>query len=170
MDASLHAAHGRRQRRALTAPMAVGYQLLHLMEELGLRAIVVADDLGRPLVQAGDRAITSILADTAMWSAYATHGVDALMVRRLRTWYPDILPTHVAAMPLGIAGATVLAVGTHATSRDAVDRAREGIARICRATAGIGPQLFDDAPAAKRAPTSPPAPWREDGVLWLVRR
>jgi len=155
----------RRNRRAHTAPMAVGYQLLHLVNELSLRAIVIADDVGVPLAHAGDRDLSAMLADSAMWSGFASTSVDDMTLARIQQRYPDIELEHVASGTLG--GTTVLAVGTHATSRTAIGRALEGIARICAATADTGP-VFLAPKDCTSSPQRAPAADRENGVLWAI--
>ncbi len=157
----------RRQRRAHTAPMAIGYQLLHLVEQLSLRAIVVADDVGLALAHAGDRNLSAMLADSGMWAGFASTSVDDMTLARIQQRYPDVELEHVASGSLGAGATTVLAVGTPATSRTAVRRALAGITRICAATTETGP-VFLDPEDCTATPPSAPAPDREHGVRWAI--
>ena len=124
----------RRRRRAQTAPMAVGYQLMHLVEQNALRAIVIADDVGMPLAHAGDAELSVLLAESAMWSGFATAAIDEMTLERIQQRYPEIDVGDVASQALGRAGVQVLAIGAEGTAVDAVRHAREGIARICGTT------------------------------------
>ena len=157
----------RRQRRAHTAPMAVGYQLLHLVRQLSLRAIVVADDVGVALAHAGDHDLSAMLADSAMWSGFATTSVDEMTLVRIQQRYPDIELEHVASGSLGAGATTVLAVGTQATSRAAVRRAVDGIERICSTTGDTGPIFLHPAVCIADMPTGP-VKVREHGVRWAI--
>jgi len=156
----------RRRRRAHTAPMAVGYQLLNLVEEQTLRAIVIADDVGIPLAYAGDPALSALLAESAMWAEFAMTSVDDVTLPRIQHVYPDIESHHVAAQSIGRDGVQVLAVGTEEAPREAVSHAREGIARIC-GDANVGPE-FLDAESCESGPVPAPVVEREHGVRWLI--
>jgi|GEM_PF-4446144 len=167
----------RRQRRATTAPMAVGYQLLHLTRELPVGAIVVADDFGHPLAHAGDPELATILAESAMWSPFVADSgdaVDDLTLRRIQARYPEVEGRHVASLEIetpDARGARVLAIGDEAIN--AVKRAVAGIARITSGTAdndNAGPAFFDPAapmPTKVQGPMSP-ASLREVGVRWVI--
>lgn len=159
--------HSRRTRRAHTAPMAVGYQLLHLVEQLSLRAIVVADDVGVVLARAGDRELSAMLADSAMWAGFASTSIDEMTLVRIQHRFPDVEIEHVASEPLGTGGVIVLAVGTLETSRSAVRRAVEGIARIC-ATTNAGPMFLAPETCANVNATVERPVSRENGVLWAI--
>ncbi len=147
--------------------MAVGYQLLHLVEQLSLRAIVIADDVGIALAHAGDRDLSGMLADSAMWSEFASTSIDDMTLVQIQQRYPDIELEHVASGSLGTEGTTVLAVGTHTTSRAAIRRALDGIARICATTTDSGPVFLAPEDCAA-SPPSAPATARENGVLWAI--
>ncbi len=169
----------RRQRRAATAPMAVGYQLLHLIGELPVGAIVVADDFGHPLAHAGDAELATILAESVMWSPFCDQdnagasGVDELTLRRIQARYPEVEGRHVVSFAIDTAdarGARVVAVGDAA--RAAVTRATVGIARICAEAANDNTRVsfFDpSAPVPERlsGPVTP-ASDKEVGVRWVI--
>lgn len=157
----------RRHRRAHTAPMAIGYQLLHLVEQFSLRAIVIADDVGVALAHAGDHDLSAMLAHSAMWTGFASTSVDDMTLARIQERYPDVELEHVASGSLGAGATTVLAVGTHATSRAAIRRALDAIARICAATVDTGPAFLapeDSVPSVPMAPATD----RENGVRWAI--
>ena len=157
--------------------MAVGYQLLHLLRELPVGAIVVADDFGHPLAHAGDPELATILAESAMWSPFVEEKgdcVDELTLRRIQSRYPEVEGRHVASRPIetdDARGARVIAVGDEAVA--AVDRAIAGIARITSGDASndnTSPKFFDPTapmPTSVRGPVSP-ACMREVGVRWVI--
>ncbi len=157
----------RRRRRAHTAPMAVGYQLLHLTEQLGLEAIVVADDVGHVLAYAGNRHMASLLADSVMWRAFSTQAIDDLTLARIRQHYPYVDLEHVACESVGTAGVCIVAVSPSWACRAAVERARVGIERICASTDGTGPAFLDPAACVSPPVQQPSAP-REHGVRWAI--
>jgi|GEM_PF-4081930 len=88
----------RRRNRSSLHREAVGHQLNHVAETLQLDAIVLADDLGRPLAHAGDPQLASMLAELALWSAPAADELDeatsrasapCIRIWRTATWWPS---------------------------------------------------------------------------------
>jgi hypothetical protein len=156
----------RRRRRADSAPVAVGHQLLHLQRERDLRAIVLADDVGVPLAQAGDASLSALLAESAMWSDFACSSVDPMTLERIQQRYPDIDSSHVAATPIGGAGVQILAIGAGDYASQAGRRAHAGISRICTRTDDGSAFLRDVAPA--KAPRIADPRERAHSVRWLL--
>lgn len=121
----------RRQRRAEPGPEAVRFQLQQVAEGLSLDAIVLADDLGRVLAQAGNPQLSHLLADAAMWSM---QGVDDFTIERVQHRYPDIEPGDLVAESVAVPGADgtrLIAAGKSFALRVGVEHAIEGIRRIC---------------------------------------
>jgi hypothetical protein len=147
--------------------MAVGYQLLHLVEELSLRALVVADDVGISLAHAGDADLCKLLADSAMWSGFSATTVDDITLARIQQRFPDVESDHVASITIGGGAVSVWGVGSSTAPRDAVRHAAEGIARICAGEANVGP-VFLEPKSCAPAPAPAPVVTREHGVRWLI--
>jgi hypothetical protein len=148
----------RRRRRAADAEAAVLLQLEHVRAELALDAMVLADELGLPLAAAGDAELAGVLADAAMWAAFADAAADALTLARLRELRSEIEPEHIARFAVSLVpgvDAHLLAVGASPARRAAVERAAAGIERI------VGRAR---PPALGAVPLAP----REHGVRWVI--
>jgi hypothetical protein len=121
----------RRRHRGKSPQEAVECQLHRVAEGLSLDAIVLADDLGRILVRAGNPVLAGLLAGSAMWSAT---GIDALTVDQVRHRYPQIDVDDMVSEPVfvpGADGARLIAAGKTIGLHAAVDHAITGIMRIC---------------------------------------
>ena len=166
MGIMLNSSEGcRRARRAEVPRQAMRYQLLQIVEELGLEAMVLADDLGRLLVQAGDPALGQVLAESAMWFEFAEGGeADELTVRRLQQLRPELQQRHVVARPVAVevgGAAHVIGVGASELRVGGVERAARGIARICDVPQPV-------VTAAVVAAQAQAGQRRQSGVRWLI--
>ena len=124
----------RRRNRSLLHREAVGHQLSHVAETLSLDAIVLADDLGRPLAHAGDAELSGLLAESAMWTMPDDDSLDEATMARIRVLYPDLENRHFVTRPIalnGEFGTRVIAAGKSFARRIGVDQAALGIERIC---------------------------------------
>jgi hypothetical protein len=123
----------------------VRYQLLQVAEGLSLDAIVLADDLGRVLAQAGNPQLSNLLADSAMWS---TQGMDEFTVEQVQDRYPDIarddLVSEIVKVP-GADGTRLIAAGKSFALRVGVEHAISGIRRICTSWEEQSEAWQDDA-------------------------
>ena len=157
----------RRLRRSESRHEAIGHHLCSVREEYELDAIVVADDMGRPLVQVGDAKLSQLLADSVMWS---TDGVDAWTLHEIRNCYPDLDEQSIVSRGVAVPGATgvrVVGAGRSRSRHQALDHAAAGVDRICgSANAPL------EHPAASNETVRPndmmkPKP-RETGVRWRI--
>lgn len=159
----------RRRNRSSLHREAVGHQLNHVAETLQLDAIVLADDLGRPLAHAGDPQLASMLAELALWSAPAADELDEATLTRIRALYPDLENRHVVAKRIALTGARgtrVIAAGRSFARGIGVDQAVNGIRRICEdAGQDVFAQIRSTAPAYTGVPRQRR---REGGVRWLI--
>lgn len=159
----------RRRNRSSLHREAVAHQLSHVAATLGLDAIVLADDLGRPLAHAGDPQLASLMAELALWSEPGADALDESTLARIGALYPDLEHRHVVARRIaltGACGARVIAAGKSFARGIGVDQAVSGIRRICE---DADPSVF-----ATARPTAPAYSGvshqrrRERGVRWLI--
>ena len=126
----------RRRRRGRTAQEALTYQLLHVAEVLGLDAIVIADELGMPVAQAGDPEVSNILANSAMWAQFTNDDIDDISFEALSGQMPEVQKFHVVSIPINlphVEGTSRLLLVGHSDGRSAgAEHAARGIGRICR--------------------------------------
>ena len=124
----------RRRRRAKTPTEAMTFQLRHVADILSLDAIVLADDLGMPIASAGDPAITRMLADSAMWSAFSEDAVDEVSLETLRESRPDVEREHLSCRTVSIESQkfSLLACGRSTGRHIGMEHAATGVERIAR--------------------------------------
>ncbi len=162
----------RRQRRAEPGPAAVRYQLQQVAEGLSLDAIVLADDLGRVLAQAGNPRLSHLLADAAMW---AMQGVDDFTIERVQHNYPDIEPNDLVAESVAVPGADgtrLIAAGKSFALRVGVEHAIAGIRRICTSWKAKAPTwqatVQSDEPADRQMASDGAIDDHGSGVRWAL--
>ncbi|MBH22965.1 MAG: hypothetical protein CMH57_00630 [Myxococcales bacterium] len=127
----------RAQTRSQIAPEAMQLQLERVARVLDLEAIVLADDLGYPVVKAGDPDLADVLASAAMWSSHrrrAGCNVDPLIFEQLKALAPHLTEQDVVSCPLdlpGLGSATrLLAIGTSPARMVGLLYAASGLDRI----------------------------------------
>ena len=124
----------RRKRRSEDPVEAVDLQLEAAARDLQLEALVLADDVGRPLAQAGERSVTDVLASLAMWAEFNGGRVDELTLATLRTYDPTVDPGHVATHEVSVGGGAerlrLVALGRSLVRSMQLSRAASGVARI----------------------------------------
>jgi len=134
MDAESQEQAERRLRRSTDRDEALGLQIAHVMDILGYDAIVLADDLGFPVAQAGDPELADLLAQSAMWTDRHGPAVDGFVYNQVKQRYPDYEQHDVVSAVLDLPGmpsfCRVTAAG-HSTVRSVgVQHAVDGIRRI----------------------------------------
>ncbi len=124
----------RRSQRSPDARAALQLQLEHVARIVEFDAVVLADDLGRPIVAAGDPEMSSWLADAAMWcDMYGASG-DPLLRERVEALDGDERAMYTAQCEVGGNGLLhLLALGRSAVGDIALLHAARGIERICSA-------------------------------------
>ncbi len=114
--------------------MAMDFQLKAVAARLGLKAIVLADDMGSPLAYAGDPGLAGILAQASMWTEARANGVDWMTRRWIEVVEPSVRDSQIFSALIPRRGSTdywrVLAIGQTPETTDAVHRAIDGIERI----------------------------------------
>jgi len=169
MQSEATPARCRRRNRSSLHRLAVAHQLAHVAETLSLDAIVLADDLGRPLAHAGNPELSSLLAEMAMWSMPSEDELDESTLRRVRALYPDLESRHFVARRIylnGAIGTRIIAAGKSLARQVGVDQAVRGVERICD---DAKEHLFDQARTNAQAYTGVPRQRRrESGVRWLL--
>ena len=122
----------RRTRRSGERNEAMLLQLEHVREVLGFDALVVADDLGFPIVSAGDARLCLALADSAMWHDASGGAVDELTLETLQEVREDIIAAdvHFERLEFPDAVLTFLGVGRSMASFAGFEHAAVGLSRI----------------------------------------
>lgn len=133
MDTDMNQPNRRRHRSRDTGE-ALGLQIAHVMEILGFDAIVLADDLGFPVVQAGDPQLADLLAQSAMWTDRHGPPLDTFVFGQVRQRYPDYEAHDVVSEVLDLPGmpsfCRLTAAGHSSASCVGVQHAADGIRRI----------------------------------------
>jgi len=136
LDTTVHFER-RSQTRSQIAPEAMKRQLERVVAVLDLDAIVLADELGFPIVKAGDPELAGVLASAAMWSSHrrrAGCNIDPLVFEQLQEIAPHLTEQDVVSCPLalpGLASATrLLAIGTSPARMVGLLYAASGLDRI----------------------------------------
>ena len=97
----------RRRRRSYQTYTAVGFQLEHLVDTLGLRAICLGDDRGLTLAGAGDDDKAEILAAFAPLLASCTdRRRRERILETIGRYLPDLDPDLIDVRPFTLSGAT----------------------------------------------------------------
>ncbi len=126
----------RRRRRSEVPHLAMDFQLKAVAARLGLKAIVLADDMGSPLAYAGDPGLAGILAQASMWTEARANGVDWMTRRWIEVVEPSVRDSQIFSALIPRRGSTdywrVLAIGQTPETTDAVHRAVDGIERIVK--------------------------------------
>lgn len=124
----------RREQRSADARAALQFQLEHVARVVEFDAVVLADDLGRPIVSAGDPEVSTWLADAAMWAdVYGTQG-DPVLRERVEALEGEERAMYAAQCRVGGDGLLrLLALGRSVVGDIALLHAARGIERICAA-------------------------------------
>jgi hypothetical protein len=134
MDTEPREQNNRRIRRSSDRGEALSLQIAHVMEILGFDAIVLADDLGFPVVQAGDPRLADLLAQSAMWTDRYGPPVDTFVYGQVKERYPCYELRDVVSEVLDLPGmpsfCRLTAVGHSAARCVGVRHAADGIRRI----------------------------------------
>ena len=133
VDSGPNHAPCRRRRRHASARLAVRYQIQHVAEHNDLTAIVLADELGRVLEQAGDPELSLVLAASALWAEFAdSASVDDFTLATLCWRWPDLSAAAITEMDVpNVHGAQVIAAEVPGVPIHVVKSAAGGIGRIC---------------------------------------
>ncbi|MEL6177488.1 MAG: hypothetical protein AAFS10_00975 [Myxococcota bacterium] len=130
----------RSTNRSNLAPEAMRLQLERVADVLELDVIVLADELGYPIAQAGDSELAKALANAAMWSP-GSNDVDPLVWRHVTQLAPHLEPSNVVSCTLRLAGMTtdcqLLAIGRSKARTVGLLYAASGLDRI--ATQAVWP-------------------------------
>lgn len=170
MELEVDDAPCRRRQRSSHQREAIAHQLTHVAQTLALDAIVLADDLGRPLAHAGNAELSALLAEMALWADPGdAAALDEGTMLRVRAAYPELEKHHIVADSVevpGAAGTRVIAAGRSFARRIGVEHAIGGIERICGTktrpvfeTASTTAPSYCGVPRQRR---------RERGVRWLL--
>jgi len=109
-------------------------QLQHVRDIVGFDALVVADELGFPIVETGDPQLVSVLADSAMWHDFSDYGVDPFTMDALRDQRPELGVADVFVQRLRVqeTGREIrfMGVGRSVASFAGFEHAAKGLERI----------------------------------------
>ncbi|TVR03379.1 MAG: hypothetical protein EA398_05205 [Deltaproteobacteria bacterium] len=124
----------RRYRRSEDITQALAFQCAHVQQQLGLQALVVADDVGDRWVGAGDRTLCRILSRGANDLAVGSTANAAYRFKVLQSMKEDLEPGHLTTFTLRVPNRQrllhVAGVGAHNARADGVVTTAGGARRI----------------------------------------
>lgn len=123
----------RRRIRSEDCDIAVEMQLCHVADILDLDALVLADDMGRPISSVGNSELGELLAAMVMWTGFSGD-VDEFTVDAIREHDPTIEESHIRSLTVEIPGDAeklqLVALGRSIVTSIGLAHAAAGIRRI----------------------------------------
>ena len=123
----------RRRIRSDDRDIAVEMQLSHVADVLNLDALVLADDMGRPLSAIGNSELGELLAAMVMWTGFSGE-VDEFTVEAIREHDPTAERSHIRSVTVELPGQTkrfqLVALGRSIVTSIGLAHAVAGLRRI----------------------------------------
>ena len=124
----------RRAERSEDRDHAMQLQLDYVRETLDLDAMVLADDLGLPVISSGDAGLAALLAEAALWAGPNDETLDPMTLDEIRRAYPDVRDNAVAWQFVSVPGldglCRVVASGSSTVRFVGIQHASAGLQRI----------------------------------------
>jgi hypothetical protein len=124
----------RRAARSEDRGVAMQMQLDYVRDALELDAMVLADDLGMPVVASGDRQLAERLAEAALWTGPDDEALDPMTLEQIRSDYPWVRDNAVAWQFVDVPGVSglcrLVATGSSTVRFVGIQHASAGLQRI----------------------------------------